>query len=116
MRTIPQWIVGLSLGILPLAPGSLPRSITRSKHLRTSPLPPGNSEPGALERYRSDVHVDVSAYYVDDRQLLATLLEIGRPVGLVRSGGRVTLTKPVTDAELSPSSAADPAAAQPEQS
>lgn len=37
---------------------------------------------------------------MDDRTLLQTLAAIHRPAGLIRWGGRVQLTAPVTDAEL----------------
>jgi hypothetical protein len=36
---------------------------------------------------------------LDDRQLCDALASIGRPAGIVRSGGRVWLTSAVTDAE-----------------
>jgi len=37
---------------------------------------------------------------IDDTQLLRTLIEIGRPAGLIRFGDRVALSAPVTDEEI----------------
>ena len=37
---------------------------------------------------------------IDDNQLIRTLIEIGRPAGLIRFGDRVALSAPVTDQEI----------------
>ena len=42
--------------------------------------------------------------YINDAELLETLVHIGRPAGLIRFGDRLALSAPVTDEELFPTS------------
>ena len=42
--------------------------------------------------------------YINDAELLQTLVHIGRPAGLIRFGDRLALSAPVTDEELFPTS------------
>jgi hypothetical protein len=57
-----------------------------------------HTDPGASARYRAVP--DPLIVRVDDAQLVRTLIEIGRPAGLIHIGERVALSAPVTDDEL----------------
>ncbi len=57
-----------------------------------------HTDPTVLERCRA--RPTGSVLRIDDRTLLAGLASINRPAGLIRIGGQVRLSAPVTDAEL----------------
>ena len=69
---------------------------------RTAPLQIEyvQTDPTSVERIAVTGAVDLSAYTIDDTQLLDTLASIDRPAGLVRTAEGVSLTRPVTDLEL----------------
>ena len=56
------------------------------------------TDPAVLERCRA--RPTGSVLRIDDQILLTTLASINRPAGLIRIGGQVRLSAPVTDAEL----------------
>jgi hypothetical protein len=49
-------------------------------------------------RYRADSAPIV--VWIDDAQLIRTLIEVGRPAGLIHIGDRLALSAPVTDDEI----------------
>ncbi len=57
-----------------------------------------HTDPTIRERYEATPATTIVR--IDDGQLLSTLVEIGRPAGLIRFGERVALSAPVTDDEL----------------
>ncbi|UCD74292.1 MAG: hypothetical protein JSV91_10925 [Phycisphaerales bacterium] len=115
------FIVLASLAVQ-LLPASIPlaerpdRRLAGDPSLRPSPdvsEPRGcvirivRTDPSVLDRVARPVQS--TAVILDDEALLAMLAEIDRPAGLVRYGGKVHLTRPVTDVELTPPPpAADP--------
>lgn len=58
-----------------------------------------STDESSLQRMRPDPRPIV--VQIDDRELLQTLVEIGRPAGIIRIGDRLALSAPVTDDELS---------------
>ncbi len=60
------------------------------------------SRPEAVAAMIALPTVDLSTYYVDDRELVNTLSSIGRPSGLIRKGGDVRLAAAVIDPILQP--------------
>jgi hypothetical protein len=58
------------------------------------------TDPSIAERFRAaPIPIIVP---INDAQLIETLVEIGRPAGLIQVGERIALSAPVTDEELSP--------------
>jgi len=56
------------------------------------------TDPTIVERWRAAP--TSSAVIIDDQALLDTLAALDRPAGLIRSQGRLWLTRPVTDKEI----------------
>lgn len=84
---------------LDTATGPAPTPITI---VRSDPASLGRwtvrTDPGALVAASTPMHPSTTAIEIlDDRRLLDLLASIGRPAGLVRSGGRTWLTREVTD-------------------
>ena len=78
-----------------------PSSQPRPELMQPSPTPGAqivHTDPGAAERYRATPQPLVVT--IDDAQLVRTLIEIGRPAGLIRIGERVALSAAVTDEKL----------------
>jgi hypothetical protein len=57
------------------------------------------TDPLIVERYAFDEPARLIEW-LEDRALLETLAQIGRPSGLININGRVRLSRPVSDAEL----------------
>lgn len=74
-------------------PASSETVASRTEHVQT--------DQGITARLRASPPTLVTR--INDAQLLHTLVEIGRPAGLIRFGDRVALSAPVTDEERSPS-------------
>lgn len=79
-----------------IEPAGMPGGVT----VQTPPLAIQyvKTDPSAVQRYRAKPRPIV--VIIDDAQLVRTLIEIGRPAGLIRVGERVALSASVTDEEL----------------
>lgn len=60
-----------------------------------------STDESILQRMRPEASPIVMR--INDRELLQTLVQIGRPAGLIRIGDRLALSAPVTDDELTSS-------------
>jgi len=84
-----------------VAPETVERSTPIENNQRWANVVVVGNDLDAIRTQRVQTRVDASEVSISDDELLATLAQMGRRTGIARIGGRVILTQPVTDAELS---------------